>query len=150
MCYGMQQAQTVPEMQVHWTQSQAPAVGKECGITTSSKRSDRTVVLCHQSIEVLKIKPQWDVKGGELQIWETVKNKNKKPHYDEIGQIKPVYAVEQLFTMCMNINHWPLVNDSPRCSVTPRKRTRLQRKNKAPMTRAEVRKAFCWWPKYTH
>lgn len=144
MRYGMQQAQTVPEMQVHWTQSQAPAVGKECGITTSSKRSDRTVVLCHQSIEVLKIKPQG---RGVTNLGNCKKKKN---HYDEIGQIKPVYAVEQLFTMCMNINHWPLVNDSPRCSVTPRKRTRLQRKNKAPMTRAEVRKAFCWGPKYTH
>lgn len=43
-----------------------------------------------------------------------------------------------------NQNHWPLVRDSPRCSVTPRKRIRLQRKNEAAVTSAEIRKALCW------
>lgn len=45
---------------------------------------------------------------------------------------------------------WLSLNDSPCFSFTPRNKIRLQRKNKAPMIIAEVRKAFCWGAKCTH
>lgn len=62
---GTKPTQTVPEMQAHWTQIQAPGAGKERGTATSSKRSDRTAALCHQSSEGLKINPQPHVKEQE-------------------------------------------------------------------------------------
>lgn len=39
---------------------------------------------------------------------------------------------------------------SPLCSLTPRKSTIEQRKKRAPMIRAEVMKASCWWHIHTY
>ena len=141
-------AQTLPEMQVHWTQSRAAGAGKECGTSASSAKSDRAVALCHQSREALQTTRVRCQRTGAKYLWR---------HHDDIKHTHLPQTAEQqtyvficsvLLLLTLTAGHW--VNDSPRCSVTPRKRTRLQRKNRAPMTRAEVRKAFCCGQKYTH